>query len=191
MPDFPSTKVDPNFNHQYDYFTESLDPRFPDPLLPELSTTLFVDSNHGHDTVTGKAITGIVGLVGRTPVDWSAQRQASVQTATFGAELNGLKSAVERAVAIRYHLRSMGVKVGTPTTIYCDNKAVVTNTTVAGSSLGKKYLALAYHFCREHFAADVVDIRWVDGKYNIADALTKALPTTPFHTHMNKTTSNS
>ena len=85
----------------------------------------------------------------------------------------------------------MGVKVSKPTTIYCDNKAVVTNTTVAGSMLKKKYLALSYHFCREYFSASVVDIRWVEGKYNISDVMTKALATTLFHTHMNKIMSNS
>ena len=191
IPDFPSERVQAAFNHQYDYFSESIDPRFPDPLLDELDTNIFVDSNHGHDTVTGKAITGTASLVGRTPVDIAAQRQPSVQTATCGSESYGLKVAVEKAVTLRYHLRSMGVKVTKPTTICCDNKAVVTNTTEAGSTLKKKYLALSYHFCREHFAANVVDIRWIEGKHNIADAMTKALATTSFHTHMNKIMSNS
>ena len=69
----------------------------------------------------------------------------------------------------------MGVKVSSPTKIYYDNKAVVTNTTMAGSILSKKYLALAYHFCREHFLAEIVDIRWVNTKYNLADAMAKPL----------------
>ena len=84
----------------------------------------------------------------------------------------------------------MGVPVAKPTTIYCDNKAVFINTTEASSILNKKYLALAYHFCREHFSGEVVDIRWIDGKYNLADAMTKALGTTLFHTHMNEAMSN-
>ena len=140
--------------------------------------------------MTGKAITGLLAFVGSTPVEWGATRQPSVQTATYGAELNALKKAVEHAVTIRCHLRSMGVKVEQPTRTYCDNQSVVTNTTEAGSILNKKYLALAYHFCREHFSADVVDIRWIDGKHNLADAMTKALGTTAFHTHMNRAMSN-
>jgi len=53
----------------------------------------------------------------------------------------------------------MGISVTKPTIIFCNNKVVVTNTTIAGSALSKKYLALLYHFCREHFMAYAVDIR--------------------------------
>ena len=55
--DSPSKKTIPEFNHQCDYFSESLDPRFPDPLFQELASTLFVDAKYGHDSITGKAIT--------------------------------------------------------------------------------------------------------------------------------------
>ena len=41
--------------------------------------------------------------------------------------------------------------------------------------MNKKHVALSYHFCREHFSASIVDIRLIDGKYNFADAMTKAL----------------
>ena len=130
-------------------------------------STIFVDANHSHDAVTRKAITGILSFIGNTPVDWKAKRQASVQTATYRAELNALKLAVENTVCIRYYLHAMGVKISSLTKIYCDNKAVVTNTTTAGSILSKKYLTLAYHFCREHFLAEIVNIRWVNTKQRL------------------------
>ena len=101
-----------------------LDPRFPDPLLPELDLTIFVDSNHSYDMVTGKAITDLLGFVASILVEWLAQRQASIQTATFWAELQGLKIIVEKVVAIRYYLRSMGVSVTKPTIIFYNNKVV-------------------------------------------------------------------
>ena len=82
--------------------------------------------------------------------------------ATCGAEINALKLAVERAVTIQCHLRAMRIRFDKPTTKFCDNKAVATNTTTAGSILIKKHLALAHPFCREHFSAEVVDIRWVE-----------------------------
>ena len=72
-----------------------------------------------------------------------------------------------------------------PTCIHCDNKAIFINTTEAGSILSKKYLTLAYYFYREYFSANVVDIRWINSKYNLSDAMTKALGTTEFHTYMN------
>ena len=178
-----------NSNHQHDYFKENVDPRFTESLLKELDKTVFVDSNHGHDSVTGKAITGSLEFVGSPPAEWGATLQPSVQTATCGAELNALKKAVEHAFTIRYYLRSMGVKVEQPTRTCCDNKSAVTNTTEAGI-LNEKCLAVACHFCREYFSADVVDIRWVDGKHNLDDDMTKALGTTAFYAHMSRAMSN-
>ena len=56
--------------------------------------------------------------------------------------------------------------------------SVLINTTEPSSTLKKKYIALAYHFCREQVAADVVEIRKIDTKSNLSDALTKGLDST-------------
>ena len=171
----------PDFGNQYADFVEDKDPKLPTPIMKELPITIFVDSNHGHDKVTGKSISGIIVFVGRTPILYQAKRQSSVQTSTFGAEFIALKKAVEEAITTRYYLRAMGVKVSKPTTIYGDNLSAIKNTTIAGSQLKKKYLALAYHFCREHFSAGIVSIRKIDGKHNYADPFTKALGSGEFH----------
>ena len=65
---------------------EELDERFPEIKMEELPVVIFVDSNHGHDLVTGKLITGIIVFVGRTPITYISKRQSTVQTSTFGAE---------------------------------------------------------------------------------------------------------
>ena len=84
----------------------------------------------------------------------------------------------------------MGVVVTKPTVIYGDNLSAITNSTNPGSALKKKYLALAYHFCREYFSAGIVDIRKIDGKDNYSDALTKALVSSEFHGLMNEIMEN-
>ncbi len=117
----------PDFGNQYSDFKEEQDPRIPLPLMKELQITIYNDSNHGHDQVTGKSITGILVLVGRTPVHWTSKRQASVQMATFGGEFIVLKKAVEEAITIQYYLQSMGDAVTKPTVIYDDNIASITN----------------------------------------------------------------
>ena len=68
VPDFLSNKFIPDFNYHYDYFSETLDPRFPDPLFPELGSTMFVDANHVHDSVTGKSITGFASFIANMAV---------------------------------------------------------------------------------------------------------------------------
>ena len=181
--------VKANFGNQYD-FKEDIDEKLPPPKMKELDVTIFVDSNHGHDLLTGKSITGVIVFVGRTPIKYFSKRQSSVQTSTFGAEFISLKRAVEEAVTIRYYLRSMGVKVTKPSIIYGDNMSAIRNTIDPGSPLKKKYLALAYHFCREHFNAGIVSIRKIHTKDNIADPFTKSVVSTEHHTHFNSFMSN-
>ena len=129
---------------------------------------------------------GVLSLVGSKPIDWGAPRQTSSQTATCGTELIAIKLDIIRAVSIRYHLRAIGVNVNNPTSVCCYNKTVVTNTTTDRSILSKKNLALAYHFCREHFSAEIVDIRWGEGRKNVPDFMTKALTTGKFHSHISR-----
>jgi len=99
-------KVVPDFGNQYSDFVEDEDPRLPLPLMKELATNIFIDSNHGHDQSKGRSITGMFSFVGRTPVTQMAKRQSAVQTTTFGAEFVALKKAVEEAITLRYYLRS-------------------------------------------------------------------------------------
>ena len=182
--------IEADFGNQYSDFVEELDNRVPIEKMKELALNIFVDSNHGHDKMTGRSVTGMISFVGRTPVHWSAKRQGAVQSATFGAEFVALKRAVEEAITLRYHMRSMGVAVTQPTVIYGDNLSAITNATLPGSALKKKYLALSYHFCREHFSAGIVDIRKIGGKDNYADAMTKALVSSEFHGFMNEIMEN-
>jgi hypothetical protein len=59
--DMPYEKVGVklDFGIQYSYFHEELDPRFLEPLIDDLWTTIFCYVDHGHNKVTGKSTTGI------------------------------------------------------------------------------------------------------------------------------------
>ena len=172
------TKQFEDFGYQYQDFREEIDPKFPAQIIPELDITIFCDADHAHDLVTGRSVTGIIVFIGSSPVYWKSTRQTSVQTSTFGSEFTALKKAVEVAITMRYHLRSMGVIVSKPTKIYVDNKSVFINASNPASSLNKKSIALAYHFVREHQAAKIVDIQHIRSEDNYADCLTKALNST-------------
>ena len=175
---FDHCELKEDFGNQYKYFHEEIDPFFPPPKIAELDINFFVDSDHAHDIVTGRSISGVLGFVGSTPITCIARRQGCVQTSTFGSEFTALKLAVEEVLDIRYHLRSMGVHVTKTTPIYADNQGVIINATDPSSSLNKKTVALAYHFVREHQAGKVISVRKIRSEDNVSDPLTKPLPST-------------
>ena len=69
----------------------------------------------------------------------------------------------------------MGIPLDGPTNVFCDNESVFKNATRPESTLKKKHNAIAYHRVREAVAAGVVRIAWEDGRFNLADVLTKLL----------------
>ena len=95
-----------------------------------------------------------------------------------------LKSGVELAITLRYHLRSMGVEITQPTKIFVDNQSVCINSTNPASTLNKKSVALAYHFVRQHQAGNVVSVIHIGTDDNYADILTKPLPSNKFREHI-------
>jgi hypothetical protein len=169
---------------EYPGAAEMIDSSAPPPLAEELAITCFVDADHGTDKTTRRSVTGIVILVGRTPVFYLSKRQGSVETSTYSAEFMAMRTAVDEIVAVRYMLRCLGVKVETATYLFCDNLGVVQNATIKDSLLKKKHVALSYHRVREAVAASIVIPVKVHSSNNYADCLTKSLGLKDFERHV-------
>ncbi len=153
---------------------EQNDNKLPVPLFDELAVSAYVDSDHAHDKVSRRSITGIIIFVGRTPVFALSRRQGAIQTSTYSAEFMAMKTAVEEVMSVRYMLRCLGVKVTRPTPILGDNRSVIMNTTIPSSLLKKKHVAISYHMTREATAAGIGRPLKTNGKWNFSDICTKA-----------------
>ena len=114
----------------------------------------------------------------RAPILWYSKRQNTVEASTFGSEFIALKTAVEQIEALRYKLRMFGIPIEGPCNVFCDNEAVTNNVSLPHSTLKKKHNAIAYHRVREAVAAGSIRVAKEDGKTNLADFLTKVLPST-------------
>lgn len=69
----------------------------------------------------------------------------------------------------------MGVPLDGPTNIFCDNKSLVKSSVKPESALKKKHVSIAFHKCREAFAAGVINIYFQNSLDNLADLFTKVL----------------
>jgi hypothetical protein len=95
---------------------------------------------------------------------------------TFSSEYIALKTAIELIEGLRYKLRMFGVPIEKSTIVFCDNQAVVINSTHPESTLKRKHVSIAYHRCREAQAAGYIKIGFIRSNENLADLLTKILP---------------
>jgi hypothetical protein len=97
---------------------------------PRVRMTVYVDADHAHDLVTRRSITGILVMLGNTPIRWLSKRQKTVETSTYDSELAASRVATELIVEVRYMLRSLGVALDGPALMLRDNMSVVLNVSV-------------------------------------------------------------
>ena len=67
----------------------------------------------------------------------------------------------------------MGITPDGPTDVLCDNRSVVTNSSVPTSVFNKRHNAISYHRVRDAQAAGIIRVGWIEGTKNIVDLFTK------------------
>jgi len=159
----------------YGTIKESLPTNAPAPKGNSIQMNIFVDADHASNKITRRSQTGILIYINRAPITWYSKSQNTVESSTFGSEFVALRIAVEMIEALRYKLRMFGIPIDGPANVFCDNKSVVTNSTIPTSLLSKKHNSIAYHRVRESVAAGTIRIAKVHTKENLADLLTKPL----------------
>ena len=138
-------------------------------------TSYFVDDDHTGYMMTRRAHTSIIIFVNRAPIVFFSKRQNTVGLSTFGSEFIAMKQSVELIEALRYKLHMTGFPREVPTILFCDNSAIVINTTTPQSMLNRKHTSIEYHRCREAYAAGIVQITKEGRLPNLANMITKVL----------------
>ena len=64
-----------------------IDPDTPEPLVPEIIIASAVDAAHANGRVTFRSTGSCQIFLGHALVDWDSKRIATVEAATYGAEL--------------------------------------------------------------------------------------------------------
>lgn len=145
----------------------------PEPLGKPVVMTTFVDANLYHDLVNGKSVTGILHLFNQTVVDWFSKKQATVETATYGAEFIAARTAMEQIIDLRIMLRYLGVPIHGSTMMFGDNESVVNSSSTPHAKLHKRHNALSFHRVREGIAAGIAKFHHIRSNENPADMLSK------------------
>ena len=176
-PEFDESRFVPcDWKEYYPDAIEPVPPNAPELLGNPMTMTCFVDADHAGCHETRRSHTGVIIYLQRAPIVWYSKRQNTVESSSFGSEFVAMKTAIELIEGLRYKLRMMGIPVDGATNVFCDNESVFKNATRPESTLKKKHNAIAYHRTREAVAAGIVRIAWEDGRFNIADVLTKLMP---------------
>ena len=177
--DFTKVDHDPHPVHDWEDFyssTEVIPSDKPEERGESIQTTCFVDSDHAGDLVSRRSRTGVLIFCNRAPIMFYSKKQGSIEGSSFGSEFSAMKTAVELVEGLRYKLRMMGVPLDGGTHIKADNMSVIHNCSKPASTLKKKSVSIAYHYCRERIAGGVCSVTYVNTLENLADMFTKSQP---------------
>ena len=160
-------------NSPYAGAREEVPSNVPIPKGKSIKMWTFADANLMHDALSGKAVTAILHFFNKTPIDWYSKRQNTVNTATYGAEGDAARTAIEQIRSNKLTLMYLGVPIDGPALLLGDNKTIVENTTTPHGKLHKRHLMLSYHYVREAVASGSYKYAFVNGKDNLSDVLSK------------------
>ena len=155
--------------------SEEIDEGLPEPRGRPLSTTVYFDSDHAHDQLTRRSVSGVVSFVGSNPISWTSKRQGTIESSSYSAEFCAGRVASEEAIALWCMLRSLGVPIIGATALCGDNLGMIISSTNPDSELKKNHVAISYYNLWECEAAGIVNPIKFCTTVNRSDIFTKCV----------------
>jgi histone deacetylase 1/2 len=119
---------------------------------------------------------GFAVFIGSNLVSWSARKQATVSRSSTEAEYKALANATTELIWVEALLRELGVKLKEKPCLWCDNLGATYLSVNPVFHARTKHIEIDFHFVRESVAANLLDIKFISSKDQVADGFTKALP---------------
>lgn len=145
----------------------------------------YSDSDFGGDLVRRRSTTGYVFMVGGNTVSWKSGLQQVVALSTTEAEYISLVEAIKEGLWLRGLTEELGYDQS-EVSIGCDSQSAIClaknnvfhdrTKHVAVS----KHVALKMSFARDMIEAGEVEVQKVHTSNNLADMLTKVIPSMKF-----------
>lgn len=120
-------------------------------------------------------------MLGGTAISWSSKKQPTVTLSTMETEYLPLWHAATQALWIQQFFEEIGLPGEAPTTILSDNLAALTLSVESQYRGRAKHIDILHHFMRDCIKNRKLATLYVNTKENLADTLTKPLPTPQFY----------
>jgi len=160
-------------NSVYGDSKEDIPTDAPKPLGKRVTLSHYFDANLMHDVLSGKAVTGCVHFANKTPIMWHSKKQATSETATYGAEFIAGRTCIEQVIDLRNSFRYLGVPINDVSYVFGDNETMIDSSTFPHARLHKRHNILSYHYVRSMIAKGFLAMHHIQSGDNVADVVSK------------------
>nr|GFB61081.1 copia protein [Tanacetum cinerariifolium] len=150
------------------------------PKNTSFELTAFSDSDHAGCLDSRKSTSrGIQFLGGDKLVSWSSKKQDCTSMSSAEAEYVSLYVCCAQVLWMRTQLTDYGFHFD-KIPMYWDSKAAIAISCNPVQHSRTKRIDVCYHFIKEKVEKGIVELFFVETKYQLADLFTKALPVESF-----------
>ena len=142
----------------------------------ELVLSGYSDSDWGSDLDDRRSVSGYLFSLGSGVIRWKSKKQPTVALSSAEAEYLGLSSSAQEAMFLRSLLAGLGITDLPVTTIYGYNQASLALAENPRNHGRAKHIDIRYHYLRDLVAEQHVAVLYVGTGENVADLMTKNLP---------------
>nr|GEX82330.1 putative ribonuclease H-like domain-containing protein [Tanacetum cinerariifolium] len=138
--------------------------------------TAFSDSDHAGCLNSRKSTSGGIQFLGGDKlVSWSSKKQDCTSMSSAEAEYVSLSACCAQVLWMRTQLIDYGFHFD-KIPMYCDSKEAIAISYNPVQHSRTKHIDVRYHFIKKKVEKGIVELFFIETKYQLADLFTKALP---------------
>ncbi|GJU73560.1 copia protein [Tanacetum coccineum] len=141
----------------------------------------FADADYAGCHDTRRSTSGSAQFLGHRLVSWSSKKQKSTAISTTEAEYIALSGCCASPWMRSQTYETMDLCFN-KIPMYCDNQSAIALCCNSVQHSRSKHIDIRHHFIKEQVERKVVELYFVETKYQLADIFTKALPRERFAT---------
>lgn len=149
----------------------------------QLTFKVFSDASYGNEK-NAKSRSGFFILLNDKLVKWNSKRQSTVATSSCEAEIIALYDAIKSTQVLLNILKGMQFS-DIDVVLYTDSESAI-KCLQSGSYKSMKHMEIKYFYIVEMLVQSNISLEWVNTHSNVADMLTKILPSEKFIRYRNQ-----
>ena len=127
-----------------------------------------------------RSITGYILLLGSSSISWKSKKQSTVSQSSSEAEYRAMAAAASELTWVVLLLQDLGVQTIQLVTLHCDNQSAIYIGKNHGFYDRTKHIEIDCHFTLDKVLEGLLQLSYLPTQLQLADLLTKILPSTRF-----------